>query len=808
MLRGFMRRFILTVFCIVFFTQLFAYEFEVKDIFIDEYDMKNALGKTVNDANDDPCAVLRIETDIKKDIFLVGSDIFKREKTGPGEYYFFVSYRTNWIKFTAEGYDPFLYQIPLVMKSKKTYVVKLTTLGGTKENIPVVVFTEPLDAKITINNLTDMQSGIPVNMDPGRYHLTITKEGYTSVDDSIDVSEANKSFNYTLKPMDPGRLDIATIPDSAQIIVDNIDRGLTPKILYMFSGTHIIEIKKTGYKTLIDTLIVTSNKDIQKTYTLEEHAGNVKLNIRPNDAKILINKENYSGRKSVALSPGLYKIELTRKGYQTYEKIINVELKKDTNIDIDMVAIKGRLNVNVTPSDANCQLFEENQLINNWNGPRFFQSILIGEYKLIVNGPGYKTDTLTVIINENQTTEINHFLQKEVVLNEKNPLINTQKIKGSVFDPFKVYPFITYSLDGCIKYQDINNNESDKYAYGKVNMAFKIMKPIYLGVDFNYNNAEHSYSEENLYYDPYLELEKAADALYFAPFIQVHLPYQFQPFFRYKRILENPNKLVNAGSEMVGGLKYFDRNVLLMANFEQKSGNQLDYDDMTITADDRLRFTLDKVDNTRFNLKLAVTSERMNPVYAVFYSMDHDFLDLMGYKGGDFELNLFMDKKSITFNFEDYFYNTTSDSTYSQYGADMELFLSSFLSTKGHVRLTTNDSYENPVVSKSGSDDDSEDSSTANPQVFSADNEVRIHIVPDRFLNIYGGGKYEFYDNDYISIEDHKISATAGAQFRFGDTYRSGALKFSAEFKLSETLNREKIDTSEFKLFIGFTGLF
>ena len=774
---------------------LFSYEFEVKDISIDEYDMKNSLGKTVNDANDDACAVLRIETDIKKDIYLVGSDIFQREKTGPGEYYFFVSYRTNWIKFTAEGYEPFLYQIPLVMKPKKTYVLKLSTLGGTKENIPVVIITDPSDAKIFINSRTEMLSGIPMNLDPGKYDLLITKSGYITISDSISISESNKSFNYTLRPMDPGKLDIVSIPDSVSLIVDNIDRGFTPKILYMFSGKHVIELKKSGYKTLIDTIYINIDQEIQKTYKLENYAGNVKLNVKPLDAKILINKEDYSGKKNFALSPGMYKIELTRKGYQNYEKIINVELNVDTVFDIDLVAIKGRLNFNISPSEADCSLLEENQLINNWKGARFFQSLLIGEYKCVMKCSGYQTDTLMITINENQTNEINYFLKKEIRNDIKNPIVDFQKVKGNDFDPNKLYPYLTYSLDGTIKYIDRNNSSTDKYAYITGKMYFKILKPLYLGGEFSYNNSEYTYKNKNEFVGVLDEnIEVNTDGLYFAPHIQVMLPYQYQPYFRYTRILANDSKNIKDGYELNGGFKYFNKNILWLACYDYKEGNQFEFKNYSIPSYTRINDRLYLRTTDSFITKFIYVHDRMNPVYSIYYANDYSYLETVGNQSGDLELSLFRVSENIQNKIENYdFTYTMTDSSYTHIGADLNIYLNPYLSSDGHIKITTNEDYDNSLI---------------NAQILEWNNELKLHLIPDRYVNLYVGSKFESINNDYIAKDTKKAYATGGIMFRFGDTYRSGVLTIRSEFKYLEKINSEKNEDSEFKFFLHFTGFF
>lgn len=782
------------VFCLILLIcySIYALEFEVKDFKTDENDLKNTVGTIISDMNDDPCAVLRIETDIKNDIFLVGSDVVKREKTGPGEFYFYISHRTGWVKFACEGYEPYQYQIPQVLKPKTTYVINLTTLGGIKEDlIPIVILTDPPNAKIFVDK-TEMQHGVPLSFTPATYPLSIIAEGYYQYTDSLSVNNENRSFKYTLKPLDPGKLDIVTIPDSVKVVVDSVEKVNTPSIVDLKPGIHILELKKTGYSSIIDTIMIETGKSLEKIYRLQRHAGIVKTNIIPQDAQLNINLESYQTQGSFLVTPGIYKVEIIRQGYKPYEQIITVELDKELLLEVQLTPIKGKLNIVVSPNDTECYLFENNNLINNWKGSRYFQSMLIGKYTLVTKALGYETDSSEVIITENETSEMNLKLIKQ---SYNNALYGKS---GNIFDLEKTYPAITFSTEGSLIHNENKNNKQEYYLLGG-NIYFKTFRPLYIGM--NGYLSKSLYEEKPVDTDSITQItsEDTDDNIklvdkksFYSVQGLLFLPFRFQPFVWYSYSFKNTKHNIEPAFDAKAGLKYYNNHIMLLASSGMKEANYYDLRDKNISIQDRINnyFSNSKIYKNQF--QLLFLRNRINPVYVTYYSHNYDYFENEAAYAGDLNIDLELNNnKFFNLGYE----NSGKNKQVINYKSNLNLFFTSFLSTTNSYSIN-NVEIETPYFSPE---------LLKKEKVSELDTSLRIHLIPAHDFNLFAGGRY--YDIAYKELKENSLSkfeAIAGLTIRTDNIYSNLAIKIRANY----LIDSKQIDEKYLHGSISFTAFY
>jgi hypothetical protein len=218
-----------------------ASEFHVELFEHDPFDLKNARS-VVKDMNTDPCSVLRIETNVVPELYVTGQDVQRRDKTSPGEYYVFLSYRSAWVSFTAEGYLPFTYQIPLNMEPKKTYRVVLKGDGkqgyvADKDLFTVQFGIEPEDVYISRNEgapIPARGNQVQFRVAKGMHRFTFSKSGYK--DKTIELS-VNENINQEIelekgatatKLKLPGFAVIESTPAGAEMYLNEQLVGNTP----------------------------------------------------------------------------------------------------------------------------------------------------------------------------------------------------------------------------------------------------------------------------------------------------------------------------------------------------------------------------------------------------------------------------------------------------------------------------------------------------------------------------------------------------------------------------------------------------
>ncbi|MBI5871861.1 PEGA domain-containing protein [archaeon] len=83
---------------------------------------------------------------------------------------------------------------------------------------------------------------------------------------SYIVSSKTNPTDYTTK----GYLNMSTIPKKANLYIDNLYVGKTPKLKTLSSGTHEYSIKLTGYKEFTGEIVISKGKTKYVTAVLQK----------------------------------------------------------------------------------------------------------------------------------------------------------------------------------------------------------------------------------------------------------------------------------------------------------------------------------------------------------------------------------------------------------------------------------------------------------------------------------------------------------------------------------------------------------
>ena len=138
---------------------------------------------------------------------------------------------------------------------------------------------------------------------PGRYELSVTKDGYRTEKRVIQLTKGNiKSIPI---PMQAGvaRLEIVSRPSGAEILIDGQRQNRqTPATVYVTPGTHRIGLQKSGFAPYEESVKIGADELKKMNVPLGEQAqgvGWVDIRSIPEGADILVDGSN-SGRKTPA----------------------------------------------------------------------------------------------------------------------------------------------------------------------------------------------------------------------------------------------------------------------------------------------------------------------------------------------------------------------------------------------------------------------------------------------------------------------------------------------------------------------------
>jgi len=180
----------------------------------------------------------------------------------------------------------------------------------------------------------------------------------------------------------------------------------------MFPGTYKLKVSLDGYETIEKNITVTESDNNTFSYELFKITSQLKVNVSPGDATILINNTILNGN-SKEVGPGKYKIEVEKEGYFSDSKTVTVIKGQDKNVTFELIQKTGKLQVSVNPMEASSTLKRNNSTYKSWSGSKFIKDIPVGEYTLYSNLKGYVSVTKRISIIVDRTTNENIILKPE-----------------------------------------------------------------------------------------------------------------------------------------------------------------------------------------------------------------------------------------------------------------------------------------------------------------------------------------------------------------------------------------------------------
>lgn len=396
-----MKKWFLIILMITIQSFLFSLDFKVESCELDVKDLRNATGK-VTDADKKPCAVLRLETDVKPELFLSGASIVKREKIAPGQFYFYLSARDTYITFSAEGYTPYTYKLPVKLEAGRTYKIIVSSEDEFNKNgLAVMIKTIPENAQIFLNNKEAGLSGKTLKLSKGEHNLKIGLKGYKTIEKKIVVDESNIYFEYLLETVEPVDISFSSNPSDADLYIDQINMAKTPARLKLIPGVHEVKITRRDYVDYIAQVDITEKDNIDYHFDLKENSGYLKITLSPSDAEILIDEEEYTGDTRIKLKAGLHTIEIQKNGYIAQKLEVNVIQGQELNKSVSLKDNSGVLNLTTLPEKSRIYINKA-----EYTGKKPIK-LTAGRYIVDVKSDGYFTQTFEVKIETGKRIDKN-----------------------------------------------------------------------------------------------------------------------------------------------------------------------------------------------------------------------------------------------------------------------------------------------------------------------------------------------------------------------------------------------------------------
>jgi len=367
------------------------------------------------DRNGEYCAAIKVQSNLKGLAYESGNghvgDILRQ----PGVDIVYLTTTERWLRILHDEHNALriiLDDIGIQLKSGECWKIEIQGQAKTGDVLPVTIFAQPEDARIIVDG-KPAQSGKPVELSKGSHRLHIEKQGYKTLDEQIQVSKDNVVFNKTLQEVELQQVQIKSVPTDAQIIVDGVEKGVTDRGLFLYPASYQLKLQKTGYVEINETITVREGATNVFSYNLNKNSATLTLNVNPSDARVLINKEDYSGKSNVELAPGQYKIEISKAGYYDQSETMTIARGETPRKNYTLIAKTGKLQFNVQPLEAKVTLKQNGRTVETWQGMKLLNSLPVGSYDVECSANGYQSETKPVNISEGKTAVLDIAMRKD-----------------------------------------------------------------------------------------------------------------------------------------------------------------------------------------------------------------------------------------------------------------------------------------------------------------------------------------------------------------------------------------------------------
>lgn len=355
-----------------------------------------------------PITTLRFDSNM-------GGIVEERHQPDQGRYILIIEPFTQIISIDAPGYIQGRIRVASP-SAREVFHYKVEPEARTADLISVVFSVQPADARLFLDG-QQTEINETIRLQPGNYDLRLEREGFRIIEDAITVSSDQILFPYQMDRVSPEEVWFTTIPARAFVRINDMDLGQTDAngaiAAFYHPGDYIVDITASGYGSIRQVIEVREGAPNEFTFELERNAGTLQLNLQPQDAQVELNRRRFDGSAPIDLTPGLYRLEVTKSGFHTYLDDIRIERNQTLTLDVSLERQTGSLLYSVSPASARTRLIDEDgNEVDTWTGIRQMQRLGTGMYEVVASAPGYAQHREFIVISDGETTEI------RVVLNE------------------------------------------------------------------------------------------------------------------------------------------------------------------------------------------------------------------------------------------------------------------------------------------------------------------------------------------------------------------------------------------------------
>ncbi len=186
----------------------------------------------------------------------------------------------------------------------------------------------PQNADFKLDGILQFELGGTYLVFPGSYRLRASAKGYQSIDQVIEiVGERNQFLEFELPEL-PGRINLSSNPQGAEVTIDGTKVGVTPLVEFPLQrGDYSVLLRREDYEDHQSMLAVSGKDQLESpVFELLPDWADVEITTAPPGATVIIGdtSTDYRTPATVPIPSGFQELTLKLVGYKAFTTDVDV----------------------------------------------------------------------------------------------------------------------------------------------------------------------------------------------------------------------------------------------------------------------------------------------------------------------------------------------------------------------------------------------------------------------------------------------------------------------------------------------------
>ena len=304
----------------------------------------------------------------------------------------------------------------------------------------VLVKTKPAGATVTCRGSSLGTTPLLVTTLPcgPTYTLELSLNGYQKKRVEIRTTDRTPLVRDEELVLDSGLVYCTTEPAGATVLMNGIDRGVTPVEVMVPRGGAVLTFRLDGYQDAERSVGMSAGERQTLAVKMEGRPARLTVVTEPEKAKVFLD-ENYQGKSPVTISsaaPGAHEIRVELPGHAPLTRTVQLVNGGDATETFKLESVLGRLEVITTPAGAKISVDGKVEGVTRAQGDSeksrilMIEKIAAGEHAVFAHLDGYLDVSRKVVVDAKETKQLYISLKRNFTPDTEVETINGAPVRG------------------------------------------------------------------------------------------------------------------------------------------------------------------------------------------------------------------------------------------------------------------------------------------------------------------------------------------------------------------------------------------